>query len=82
LSITLKQTGGFAPFLTLCGTTVLIGSLLFLLLPRPAAPDRRSGTGLNYPGNPGIEVGRATANPDLGQPSSSSHTRLCQTERT
>jgi predicted MFS family arabinose efflux permease len=38
LSITLKQTGGFAPFLTLCGTTVLIGSLLFLLLPRPAAP--------------------------------------------
>ncbi len=34
LSITLKDNGGFGPFLTLCGVTVLLGSLLFLLMPR------------------------------------------------
>lgn len=38
LGVILKNGGGFAPFLTLCGATVLLGSLLFLLLPKPAEP--------------------------------------------
>ncbi len=38
LSLTLKLTGGFEVFLMICGTTALIGALLFLLLPRDAAP--------------------------------------------
>jgi MFS family permease len=34
LSVMLKLTGTFAPFLTLTGVLVLFGSMLFLLLPR------------------------------------------------
>ncbi len=37
LSIILKGGGGFTPFLTLCGATVLLGSLLLLLMPGGAA---------------------------------------------
>jgi sugar phosphate permease len=34
LSVTLKSTGSYAPFLILTGTLTLAGSTLFLLLPR------------------------------------------------
>ncbi|MET0241180.1 MAG: MFS transporter [Sphingobium sp.] len=34
LSITLRGNGSFSPFLTICGVTVLLGSMLLLLMPR------------------------------------------------
>jgi predicted MFS family arabinose efflux permease len=38
LSITLKTTGGYGPFLIVSGVMALIGSLLFLLLPGRIPP--------------------------------------------
>lgn len=36
LSITLKHTGGYDLFLFVTGVTVLVGSLMFFMLPRTA----------------------------------------------
>ncbi|MFT3964425.1 MAG: MFS transporter [Sphingobium sp.] len=40
LGVMLKGGGGFAPFLGLCGVTVLLGSLLLLFMPRGAADEK------------------------------------------
>lgn len=39
LGIMLKNGGGFTPFLTLCGVTVLAGSMLLLLMPKGKAAE-------------------------------------------